>query len=232
MSEQNLFFRWLYRLLAIGGLCLLLAIGYVLIAGQLSSRRWQGRDAVAVQQPAADGQQQTQLLRFGDLQSIQGSSMQLLKVESEEDRDKRAGFSSGGYGHEFRTRNLVFLSPGGGAARWLFKDNDHYLGEIDQLCTCVDDKKSATLALYLEVAQGEEDARRPASVAPALTRTDGTGYTTLGGPVSRVLDKTVSADGRILGLLVEDQGKLLYRQFSLETFAPLSEQLVTQLQRG
>ena len=211
---------------------MLLAIGYVLIAGQLSSRRWQDRNAVAVQQPAVGGQQQTQILRFSDLQSIQGSSMQLLKVESEEDRDKRAGFSSGGYGREFRTRNLVFLSPDGGEARWLFKDNDRYLGEIEQLCACVDDKKSAALALYLEVAQGKEEARRPASVLPALTRADGTGYATLGKPVSRVLDKTVSTDGRILGLLVEDQGKLLYRQFSLETFALLSEQLVTQLQRS
>jgi len=48
----------------------------------------------------------------------------------------------------------------------------------------------------------------------------------------RALDKDVSEDGKTLGLLVEDRKKRLYRQFSLETFAPLQEQLVTQLQRG
>ncbi len=232
MGEQNAFFRWLYRLLAIGGLLLLLAIAYALIAGQLSSRRWQQRDTVAVQQPTAGGQAKVEVLRFGDLQSIRGSSIQMIGVESEDDRAKRLEFSSGGYGSDFRTRNLVFLQPEGGAAHWLFKDNSQYLGGIDRLCVCAERDQDPVLAIYLEVAVGETDAQRPARVGPALVRIDGTGYTRLGTPVSRVLDKTVGADGKTLGLLVEDQGKLLYRRFSLETFALLSEQLVTQLQRS
>ena len=230
MTEQNAFFRWIYRLLAIGGLCLLLAIAYMIIAGELSSRRWQHHNTVAVQQPTADGQQKVEELRFGDMTVIRGSAVRLIKVESEVDRGKRLGLSSGGYGWNFRTRNLVFLPPGTGPARWLFKKNDQYLSDVDQLCVCTDDLKGPVLALYFEVAQGEESGR-PESVSPAVTHADGSGYATLGKPVARVLDKDVSEDGKTLGILVEDQGRLLYRQFSLETFAPLSEQLVTALQR-
>lgn len=230
MAEQNLFFRWLYRLLALGALGLLLVIAYVIVAGELSSRRWQHRDTVAVQQPTADGRKRVEELRFGDLEAIRGSAVRLIKVESEVDRGKRLGLSSGGYGWNFRTRNLVFVQPGSGPARWLFKDNGQYLGEVDQLCVCREGTKGPVLALYFEIARGDGTGR-PDSVSPAATRADGSGYAVLGKPVARVLDKDVSEDGRTLGILVEDEGKLLYRQFSLETFVQLSEQPVTQLQR-
>ena len=230
MAEQNLFFRWLYRLLALGALGLLQVIAYVIMAGELSSRRWQHRNTVAVQQPTADGRKKVEELRFGDLELIRGSAIRMIKVESEVDRGKRLGLSSGGYGWNFRTRNLVFVQPGSGPARWLFKDNGQYLGEVDQLCVCRDGAKGPALALYFEIARGD-GTDRPDSVSPAATRADGSGYTVLGKPVARVLDKDVSEDGKTLGLLVEDQGKLVYRRFSLETFAPLQEQLVTQLQR-
>jgi len=230
MAEQNLFFRWLYRLLALGALGLLLAIAYAIVAGELSSRRWQHRNTVAVQQPTADGREKVEELRFGDLQVIRGSAVRLIKVESEVDRGKRLGLSSGGYGWNFRTRNLVFVQPGGGPARWLFKDNGQYLGDVDQLCVCREGTKGPVLALYFEIARGDETGR-PDSVSPAATRADGSGYAVLGKPVARVLDKEVSEDGNTLGILVEDEGKLLYRRFSLETFAQLQEQLVTRLQR-
>lgn len=231
MAEQNLFFRWLYRLLALGALGLLLVIAYVIVAGEFSSRRWQHRNTVAVQQPTADGQKKVEELRFGDLQPIRGSEVRLVKVESEVERGKRLGLSSGGYGWNFRTRNLVFVQPGNSSpARWLFKDNGQYLGDVDQLCVCKDGAEGPTLALYFEIAKGDGSGH-PDGVSPAVTHADGSGYATLGKPVARVLDKDVSEDGKTLGLLVEDQGKLVYRQFSLETFAPLQEQLVTQLQR-
>ena len=228
MTEPNPFFRWLYRLLALGGLCLLLAIAYVFVASEMSSGRLQSRDTVIAQKTTADGRKKEEELRFGDLETIRGSSTRLIKVESQTERSLLRG-SSGGYGWNFRTRNLVFLPPGGDQARWLFKDNDQYLGGLDQLCVCNDDGlKGPALALYFEIAQGEVDGR-PGSVRPAVTRIDGVGYTALGGAVTRVLDKDVSEDGTTLGLLVEDQGKLLYRQFSLSTFVPISERLVTQL---
>ncbi len=151
--------------------------------------------------------------------------MRLIKVESQADRGARLGLSSGGYGWNYRTRNLIFLPPGGGPGRWLFKDNDQYLGDVDQLCSCSGDVKGPTLGLYFEIAQGDGSGR-PNTVLAAITRIDGSGYATLGKPVARVLDKDVSEDGKTLGLLVEDQGKLMYRQFSLETFAPLQEQLL------
>ncbi|MEP6906729.1 MAG: hypothetical protein ABI858_01925 [Pseudoxanthomonas sp.] len=230
MSEPSRFFRWIYRLLGIGGLCLLLAIGYMIIAGEISSRRWQQRDTVTMEKTTADGSKVEETLRFGDVAAIRGSPMRMIKVESQLERGARLGLSSGGYGWNFRTRNLVFLPANGVAAKWLFKDNEQYFGEVEQLCVCADGVKSPTLALYFEIAHGDGD-RRPGVVLPAATRVDGSGYTPLGTPVARVLDKDVSEDGMVLGLLVEDNGKLLYRQFSLPDFAPVSEQLVTQLQR-
>ena len=230
MSEQSTLFRWINRILAVGGLCVLLLVGYMVIVGELSSRRWQQRNTVAVQKPTADGKQVVEELRFGKLETISGSSVRLIKVESKIERGARLGLSSGGYGWNFRTRNLVFLPPDGGAARWLFKDNEQYFGDVEQLCVCSDGIKGPALALYFEIAKGE-DADRPAEVIPAVARIDGSGYANLGKPVTRVLGTDVSQDGRMLGLLVEDNGRLLYRQFSMQTFAPLSEQLVTQLQR-
>ncbi|KAF1709079.1 hypothetical protein [Pseudoxanthomonas sacheonensis] len=232
MSEQNTFFRWVYRLLAIGGLCLLLAIAYVWIAGSISSRQWRGRNTVEVEQAGRNGRKQVQTLRFDGLESIKGSAVQLIKVESEDEGGNKVGFSSGGYGAAFTTRNVIFLEAGNGVARWLFPDNDQFIGKVSKLCVCEDGKESDVLAIYLEVARGKAGETGAASrVVPALVRTDGNGYTELGKPVSRVLDNVVSDDGKTLGLLVEDKGKLLYRQFSLESFAQLSERLVTQLDR-
>jgi hypothetical protein len=230
MTEQNVVFRWLYRLLAVAGLGMLLVVAYVIVAGEVSSRRWQQRNTVAVQKPTADGKQVVEALRFGQLESIRGSSMRFVKVESQVDRGARLGLSSGGYGWNFRTRNLVFLPADGGAAHWLFKDNEQYLGDIEQLCVCGDGVKGPALALYFEIAQGD-GAGRPEAIIPAVARIDGNGHATLGNPVARVLGTDVSPDGSTLGLLVEDNGKLLYRKFSMQTFVPLSEQLVTQLQR-
>jgi hypothetical protein len=232
MAEQNLFFRWTYRLLAIGGLCLLLAIAYFWIAGTISSHRWRDRNTVEVAQTGQGGQVRTQKLRFGDLEAIRGSATQMLKVESEDESGKRVGFSSGGYGANFTIRNLIFLEPGNGAARWLF-DNNRFIGKTEKICKCNGDDQSPVLAIYLEVAEDRTgNAEAETRVLPALTRADGRGYTELGKSVSRVLDNTLSDDGKTFGLLVEDQGKLLYRQFSMESFALLSETTLTQLRRN
>lgn len=111
MNEPNPFFRWLYRLLAVGSLCLLLVVVYVFVLSELAIRRLQSRDTVMVQKTTVDGRKKEEELRFGDLETIRGSSTRLIKVESQTERGVLRG-SSGGYGWTFRTRNLVFLPPG------------------------------------------------------------------------------------------------------------------------
>ena len=233
MNEQNLFFRWLYRMLAVGALFLLLAIAYLWVQSMLSSRQWRARDTVEVQQPGQQGRKQVQTLRFGELESISGTDIKMLKVESEDARGNSVGFSSGGYGAAFTIRNLVFLEAGNGKARWLFDDNEQFIGKVSKLCVCDAGREGSTLAIYLEVVRGKPpaDARKDGNVQAALTRPDGLGYTEIGKPVSRVLDTLVSPDAKTIGLLVEERGNVSYRVFSLETFAPVSERAVTQLQR-
>lgn len=102
------------------------------------------------------------------------------------------------------------MEPGSGPARWLFKDNDQYPGDVAQLCVCKDGTEGPILALYFEIAQGDGSGR-PGGVSPGVAHVDGSGYAALGKPVARVLDKDVSEDGKTLGLLVEDQGKLSAR---------------------
>jgi hypothetical protein len=130
-----------------------------------------------VQQPTADGQKKVEEPRFGDLQLIRGCEIRLMKVETEVERGKRLGLSSGGHGWNFRIRNLIFVQPGSsGPARWLFKDSGQYLGGIGQLCICSGGVKS--------LAQGDGSGR-PDGVSPAVTRADGSGYAVLGKPVAR-----------------------------------------------
>ncbi len=231
MSEQSAFFRWVYRLLAIGGLLLLLAIAYVWIQSSLAGKRWRARNTVEVAQQGPDGRAKKERLRFEQLTAIRGTDVKLLEVEAEADNGGK-GLSSGSYGPDYRTRNLIFLEPGNGNARWLFDANEQSIRKTEMLSVDTDDRPGPVLAIYIEVERGlnaGSDAEH--EVTPALVRTDGSGYVELGKPVSRILDQSVSADGKTLGLLLEDQGKLLYREYSMESFSQTSEKLITRLDR-
>ena len=183
-----------------------------------------------MQQPTADGQKKVEALRFGGLELIRDSAIRMVKVESEVDRGKRLGLSSGGHGWNFHPQPRLRGAGQRTGALAVQGQRPIPADDVAQLCVCKDGTEGPILALYFEIAQGDGSGR-PDGVSPGVAHVDGSGYAALGKPVARVLDKDVSEDGKTLGLLVEDRGRLMYRQFSLETFAPLSEQLVAQLQR-
>lgn len=231
VSDQSVFFRWVYRLLAVGGLLMLLAIAYVWVQSSLAGKRWRARNTVEVAQQGADGRAKKERLRFDQLKVIRGTDVKLLEIEAEMD-DSGRGLSSGSYGPDYRTRNLIFLEPGNGNVRWLFDANEQLIRKTEMLSVDSDDHPGPVLAIYLEVEKGlhaESEVER--EVVPALVQTNGSGYVELGKPVSRVLDQSVNADGKTLGLLLEDQNKLLYREYSLESFSQTSEKLITRLDR-
>lgn len=228
MSEQNRFFQWLYRILALTTLGVLCLVAWQLISFSFETSRWKNRDAVDVPQ-TGHGRPAAQRLHFSDLTSIQGSLNMFIEVRSDNPSGGKR-FSSGGSGPG-ALRNLVFFDGGYGRAHWLLDRNDEVLRDIVQLHESNDDKKPV-LAIFLELirvdsnkdgALDEDDA-----AIPAMTRPDGIGLTELSGSADRILERSVSADGKRVGLLEQDGDKLLYREYSVDTFAKTSEQIVTE----
>ena len=70
-----------------------------------------------------------------------------------------------------------------------------------------------------------------APVTPALVHVDGSGYTALGGPVSRVLQVDMTEDGQWLHVLAERNGVLLLRRAPLANFPAMEERELTRLSR-
>ncbi|MEO5596544.1 MAG: hypothetical protein ABIQ97_05305 [Lysobacteraceae bacterium] len=183
-------------------------------------------------QQAAQGKPIVQHLHFSSLTTIAGSSNSYVEVSTGSSLPGKT-LSSGSYAPEV-LRNLVFLDGSYGHARWLFENNDNVLQKVDKLYESGDVTKSV-VAIYLEVTRG--DSNKDGSVdeddaqIPAMTHVDGSGFTELSAPVDRILQQSVSADGKRVGLLEQDGNKLLYREYAVDTFAKVAEQTVTEIKQ-
>ena len=231
MAEENRFFKWLYRILAIAALGASLAVCVLVARIFFLESPWARRSTVEVVQGGDEAHKPAVRLWFGDLESIRGNGTAMLKVYASPSSGTRGSLSSG-YGGD-RIRNVVFLDPGYGQARWLFADNDGWVGEVSKLCACPQDRNDPVIAIYVQSTRADSNRDgvldQDDKTVPALVRPDGRGYAELSKPVDRVLDNDLSSDGAYLGLLVEDGGKLLYRRYAIATFKPVSEQLVTEI---
>ena len=229
MSEANHFFRWVHRILALGAVALMVLIAYVLISEWLKSSHRRGRNTVEVAADGAEGRPAPRQLRFYGLETLKGTGMQILKVA---DRNGGgAGRVMSSYSAPDTDRNIVFLGKGYSQARWLFPKNDQVIRSVDEWCACESAQQARILALYLEVASSDtngdgtvddDDLGRPALVKP-----DGSRYTVLFDKPVRILGHEF--DSQALGLLFQQDGNLMYRQYAPDTFAMVSEQLVTRL---
>ena len=217
MPESNRFFHWLYRLLAIAGLVLILVIGVVLARTFLGISAWRDRQAVEVPKQDSSGKPVMEKLRFTGLETIAGRGTRMVRVEAE--APGRGNSLSSGYGGA-PTRNLVFIDEGFGKARWLFADNHRHIDGIRKLCACEsgDRADEPVVAIYLQVrgVDTNNDGRidEDDHVVPALVQPDGSGYRPLMPAVEDVLDTVVADDGGSLGILVQKEDSLLYREYS------------------
>ena len=226
MSEENRFFRWVYRLVGLGALLGLAALAGLFVTTILIGGNWGEDQTAEVQTVGAEPGAPPERLRFFGLETLQGTGIQMVMVGSQDNDDGLSRRVSSGYG-SFVKRNIVFFAPGGGQATWLFPANQREIVSVEKLCACSNQASDLVQALYLEIEPiPVDDSDR---VQPALVRPDGSGYLALTpGPV-RVLGQEFDAQASRVGLLMEVDGTLLYRQYDLADFSQVSERTVAAL---
>lgn len=229
MNEPKRYFKWLYRLLAVCGLGAVVLVGLFVLSLVWQQNRWFNRQAVQVA-PEGGGKPAAENLRFSELEDIRGSRSSMLHVEAAQG-GRSGSFSSGGYGGQLR--NLVFLDGTKTSARWLFPRNTQLLSSVQKLCACDGDERGPVVAIYVAVRRVDsndngriDDEDR---VVPALMRPDGRGYRELSAAVDRIIDSSVSGDGMVLSILVQNGNALRFRQYAIPGFDQVADQLVTKI---
>jgi hypothetical protein len=86
--------------------------------------------------------------------------------------DREGGFSSGGKGSYFETRNILFIDPSDKAAHWLLPDNDHVVVETTDI---TDDKNPQTKRIMAIVAFTKPTGDQQAVIPGRLLMVDTTG---------------------------------------------------------
>lgn len=236
VTEQSGFFRWIYRALALSGLLIVSMIAYVFVREVLFPEMLPSSRTIEISD--TPGKQGAPAIRMhvGSVTRIKGTAVKMIEMTTV--RPGIGSLRSGGKNHGDDIRNLIFIVEGQAKARWLFKKNTQHLRSIRQLCACDEYAQSgtaSTTAIFLEVIRTDSDGDggldwgdRP---IPALLRPDGSGYTELGPSVEDILDTSLSEDREHFGLLINDGGKLLYREYAIADFTLRSEQVLTELNR-
>ncbi|NOT88310.1 MAG: hypothetical protein HOP03_09005 [Lysobacter sp.] len=236
MTEQSRFFRWIYRALALSGLLIVSMIAYVFVREALFPELWPASHTIEISGASGNKGASTIRMHVGSVTRIKGSAVKMIEMTTVS--RGTGSLRSGGRNYGDDIRNLIFIVEGQPEAKWLFEKNGQRLRSIQQVCACDDRAQSGdapTTAIFLEVIRTDSDGDgeldwgdRP---VPALLRPDGSGYAELGPSVENILDTSLSEDGERFGLLINDGGKLLYREYAITDFSLHSEQVLTELDR-
>lgn len=226
MAEENRFFRWIYRLVGLGALLGLVALAGLFVTTVLIGGNWAGEQTAEVQAIGAEPGAPPERLRFFGLESLKGTGIQMVMVGAQDNDDGFSGRVSSGYASA-KKRNIVFFAPGGGQATWLFPGNQQHILSVEKLCLCKGGDDDRVLGLYLEMEPTPaDDGDR---VQPALVRPDGSGYRALTPAPVRVLGQEMDVESARVGLLMEVDGRLVFRQYDLTDFSQVSERTVAAL---
>lgn len=240
MSEQNRFFLWLYRFLAIAGVLLVLLIAGVFVLEVWAPWREHRSDPVEVAAPGDTSGAPQARLRIGNLSRISGTDVTMLRLTSANASRK---MRSSVYDDRGETRNLLFLDRGNTRPRWLFPKHDQMLLDIEELqangggdAVAVSGDEGGgvrTIAISMRVVKADTDGDGELgcddACVYALLHPDGSGYTELTGRDESVLDTSVAEDGATIGLLIEKGSRLLYREYDTAGFKLRSEREIASI---
>jgi hypothetical protein len=215
------FFRIIRRVNSVLFLVVLLGAGGCTIWYALTLYHWhQSRDRPITADKEDDPD--PILLTLGDAETVTGTDVQMLRL-----------MADGQYGRrqDQDTRNILFLSANDHRGTWLFPTHDNLILETDQIRPWrSDDLNAPTKALYIQFIPGDpEHAIGPSQYDPfavALIRSDGTGL----AEVLRDVDEVLSYeqfDANSLSITYRNLEELRLARISLDTFAKLSDDLVT-----
>ena len=210
MRKSAKFFRWVWRVDAV---LILVAAGAIvfgvgtLLVGELGARSAWRHEATAG--PAVAGSDGEEGLVLGRASVVEGTNT--MRADLVVYRSG-AGFSSGGY---TETRNLLFITPGEVAARWLLPDHDHVISETQDVVHHEDQAKASRTVATAILVKKRGPALETVGGRLILFNPSGTNVVEIADGVRTMHAATLS--GGELAVLFERD-----RRLSLATFDPQS----------
>lgn len=228
--EHNRFFDVVSRINALLLLMLLLGGGVLFSTLVFQSEQRNKHHLIQIPENLTISDSTKIKLRLGHLQEIHGHDIHYIKMHADENN---RSFYSAGY-ENTPVRNLLFFVGEEMHSHWLYEHHQQLLHAVISLRQEQDQAfKQSVLALMLALTK--EDTNQDGRLAEgdkqvlALMHVDGTGYKEIEVDVQYFLDHKVAADGKSLVILLQKDSKVLVKKYSLETFEPLSEHVVTGL---
>lgn len=225
--EQNRFFVIVSRINSL--LILVAAIGAVIAVFSLSimSNSWGNRNTVEV---VDDGEALE--LRLGNLEEMTGHKVQTVNLTSDKPSE---GFGSGYGGSDIR--NVLFLTGEQLDSKWLYEKNSYL---ITCFCKLQSSNKyngdDPVLAVYVSVVKGDSNDDKVLSnrddIVLALIKPDGSNYKEVSSDITKIMDSTVTDGGENVTFLVQVDGSVLARKYSLRTFSLVSEREISEISKN
>lgn len=163
-------------------------------------------------------------LTLEDPETVTGTDIQMLRLTAEGEYGRR---------RDQTIRNILFLSARDHRGTWLFPAHGSLVLETDQIRPWrSDDLNAPTKAIYIQFIPGDPgDAAGPSQYDPsviALAKSDGTGLVEVLRNVDEVLSHE-QFDAESLLITYRNVDALRLARISLDTFAKLSDDLVTDI---
>ncbi len=226
--EQNKFFLWISRTASILFLLLIVvAIGF-LFYGFSESKRWSNRNTVEIteEKPTTET---VKNLKLSNITKVCGKDIQYVKLSS---GSNSKGFSSSSYRQS--TRNVIFFVGEEMNSHWLYNTDNHLINKIVQLKTKAHNcKDKETTAIYYETVKNDTNQDGKLNIEDeitiSITSPDGKNYTELDTAITSVIDHSIDKDAKTLTILIQKEGSIIMKKFSLTNNQKISERKISRI---
>jgi hypothetical protein len=215
-------------------LLLLFTGGIILVlTGIVMSNQWQNRRAVKVAEKP--GSEHKMELILGNIADVPGYSTQYVKLTTRRSGGK---FSSSYGGGEMR--NVLFFSGNDLDTHWLYEDHNHYITNFQVLSNDQNppsmgarEEKKTAVAIYVKTIPADTSGNgvldRGDLSNIALLTPDGKNLTEIERGIQSVIDYNLSEDDQQLVLLLQKQGQVILKKYSLSSFELISEKVIEEI---